>query len=505
MAAAQPISVTIPDGTIRTFDSLSQACTHFRVPFKRAHKRLKYCGWTPEEALEIIPHEKRIRPITVTIGDGTPRHFDSLLQASNVLGVPYLIAYKRLDRKWTPEQAFNIEPPPKRESPAAKQVVITVNGTTLRWPSQDQAAKANGLTGSAVKDRLRRGWTLPQSLGLEDSGRPPHKIAVTVTDNGVTKTFESITEAAKSYRLSVDLVNTRLHTLKWPVEEALGIVLRPGYDALCYGLIYVITHTESSRQYVGQTKEKTVEDRWDLHILEAYKNSKKTVRPIIKAIQACGPDAFTHTRLDDARSHAELNEKEVLWIERLKTLKPNGFNATRGGQGLESGKSVEVGGVRFKTMTAAAEQLGIPLSSASRWLKKGTPEQAFGLAPKPKRKSSRGNPLDFTHDGHEYNYASLKAAADAHGVSESNLQRRLKDGWSIQEALELVERPGAKQKKPVRIRLHGKMVTYGSRGAAARTHGLSVQTFLGRLRSGWSIRRALLNPAGKQGRRRKQK
>ena len=497
--------MTMPDGGTQTFPSLSQACAHFRVPLKRAHKRLKYFGWTPEEALEIVPHQERIRPITVTMSDGTPRLFDSLRQASSVLGVPYLIAYKRLDRKWTPEQAFRIEPPPKRESPAAKQVVVTVNGVTLYWPSLDQAAKANGLTGSAVKDRLRRGWTLPQALGLEDSGRPPHKIAITVTDSGVTRTFESITEAAKAYQLSVDLVNSRLHTLKWTVEEALGIVTRPGYDKHCYGLIYVITHTESGRQYVGQTKEQTVGDRWELHILEAFKNSKKTVRPIIKAIQICGPDAFTYTRLDDARSHAELNEKEVLWIDRLKTLKPNGFNATRGGQGLESGKSVEVGGVRFKTMTAAAEQHGIPLSSASRWLKKGTPEQAFGLAPKPKRKSSRGNPLDFTHDGHEYHYASMKASADAHGVSESNLQRRLKEGWSIQEALELVERPGAEQKKPVRIRLDGKMVTYASRGAAARSHGLSVQTLLGRLRSGWTVRRALLTPPGKQGRRRKQK
>ena len=394
MGAAEPISVTMPDGGTQTFPSLSQACAHFRVPLKRAHERLKYFGWTPEEALEIVPHQERIRPITVTMSDGTPRLFDSLRQASSVLGVPYLIAYKRLDRKWTPEQAFRIEPPPKRESPAAKQVVVTVNGVTLYWPSLDQAAKANGLTGSAVKDRLRRGWTLPQALGLEDSGRPPHKIAITVTDSGVTRTFESITEAAKAYQLSVDLVNSRLHTLKWTVEEALGIVTRPGYDKHCDG---------------------------------------------------------------------------------------------------------------FSLIKTKVQQHGIPLSSASRWLKKGTPEQAFGLAPKPKRKSSRGNPLDFTHDGHEYHYASMKASADAHGVSESNLQRRLKEGWSIQEALELVERPGAEQKKPVRIRLDGKMVTYASRGAAARSHGLSVQTLLGRLRSGWTVRRALLTPPGKQGRRRKQK
>jgi len=505
MAAPKSISLTGPDGALQTFSSLAQACTALGQPYKQVHKRLHYLGWPPEKALGIQPTVPRNKPVTIAIPNGRVRHFASEREASRALGVPYLVAYRRLRRGWTPEQAFEIVAAPRRESPAAKEVVLTVGGETLRWRSLAQAAIANGLIRSSVKDRIRRGWTLPQALGLENSGRPPHKIATTVTDNGVTRTFESITEAANAYRFSVDLVNARLHTLKWTVEEALGIVLRPGYNDLCYGLIYIITHTESGRQYVGQTKEATVGDRWELHILEAYKNSKKTVRPIIKAIQTYGPNAFTYTRLDNAHSHAELNEKEVLWIERLKTLMPNGFNATRGGQGLESCRSVEVGGVRYKTLTAASEQLRVPLSSASRWLKKGTPEQAFGLEPKPKRKSSRGHVVEFTHEGKKDRYASLRAAADAHGVSESNLQRRLKDSWSIQEALELVERPGAKQKKPVRIRLDGEMVTYVSRGAAARSHGLSVQTFLIRIRRGWSTRRALLTPAGKQGRRMKQK
>lgn len=499
MAAAKPISVTMPDGTARAFTSLSRACAHFRVPLKRAHKRLTYFGWTPEEALGISLREERLRAVTVTMGDGIPRHFDSLRRASIELGVPYLLAYGRLDRNWTPEQAFGIQPPPKRESPSAKQVVIKVDGKTLRWPSLAQAATANNLTRSAVKDRLRRGWALPQALGLVDSGRPPHKVEVCVEDGSSSKTFESLTAAAEHYRLSVDLVTQRLRKLGWSIEQALGIQPRPGHLDRCYGLIYVVTHTISGRKYVGQTKEPTVHRRWELHVEEAFKNSKKTTRPLVKAIQDFGPDAFTVTQLDEAQSHRELNAKEVLWIAVLGTLLPRGFNATRGGQGLESGKSVVVNGVRFKTITAACEHYGIPLSSASRWLQKGTPEQAFGLEPKPKRRSAKGHPVQFTHGGREYRYPSLRAAAEDLGVQEKKLQRRLKDGWPLPQALGLEKKPGAEQSKPLRLRLDGKTVVYPSHGAAARSHGLNIQTLLGRLRNGWSVKRAITTPPGNQG------
>jgi hypothetical protein len=97
-------------------------------------------------------------------------------------------------------------------------------------------------------------------------------------------------------------------------------------------------------------RSRTVHQRWALHVEEAFKNSKKTTRPLIKAIQDFGPDAFTVNQLDEAQSQRELNAKEVLWIAVLGTLLPRGFNATRGGQGLESGKSVVVNGVRFKTI-----------------------------------------------------------------------------------------------------------------------------------------------------------
>lgn len=135
MAAAKFISVSMPDGNVRTFESLSEACAAFDVPLKRAHKRLTYFCWPPEQALEIVPREERVRPITIIMGDGTPRYFDSLRRASVVLGVPYLIAYKRLDRKWSAEQAFGIQPPPKeralRPSESSSRPTVKVSAGRL--------------------------------------------------------------------------------------------------------------------------------------------------------------------------------------------------------------------------------------------------------------------------------------------------------------------------------------------------------------------------------------
>jgi group I intron endonuclease len=505
MAAPKTISLTGADGTLQTFSSLSQACATLGQPYKQVHKRLQYLGWTPEEALGIQPIIERKKPVTLTINAGEVRHFASEREASRVLGVPYLVAYRRLRRGWTPEQAFGLVPPPRRKSAAAKEVAINVDGRIRCWPSLAEAALANSQTLSSVKSRLRSGWRMEEALGIHDSGRQPHRMAVSVVDGGETKSFESLTAAAKHYRLTVDLVYQRLRKLKWSLEESLGIVPRPEHERTSYGLIYVITHIQTGRQYVGQTKELCVGDRWSLHLEEANKKSRKSKRPITRAILEYGADAFKYTAIDDACSHAELNAKEVFWIKQLNTRVPHGFNATRGGQGLESGRSVVVGGVRYRTMTEASEAFGVPLSSASRWLTKGTPEQAFRLQPKPPRRSTRGQAINFSHSGIQNQYDSIRAAAKAHGVPEKKIQRRLKTGWSIEQALGLVARPSADQRKPVHVRIGGKVVTYSSRGVAAKARGLSVQTFLERLRRGWPMERALLAPAGRQGQRRKRR
>lgn len=441
MGAPKAFELRMKDGGVRRFKSRRAAAKEFGICEKKIHKRICVYGWTKEEAFEIVEREAREKPVQVTLGDGSRAFFDNMRQAARCLGVPYLVAYKRLQRGWLPEQAFNILPPPKRKSSSAKETVVELDGETLSWPSLTAAAEDNGITLSALKGRLKNGETLPEALGLTGSSRRSHKIRVVLTKNGSSQSFDSISAAARARNLSVDLVYQRLKKLNWSLEEALEICPRQDHTALCYGIVYLVTHLKTRQQYVGQTRLRNLEKRWQMHLAEAKKKANKAARPLIEAIKKHGEHAFGYEKVDDAMNLAELNAKEKLWIALLGTQQPDGFNVTRGGSGLMFGQEVAVGGLYFSTITAAAEYFGMPLTTASRWLSKVTPEQAFGLEERPSRRSqSRSQPLRFTYNRKKYFYPSKRAAAEVHGVGEKLLYRRLNDGWSPAEALNLTKR-----------------------------------------------------------------
>lgn len=92
-------------------------------------------------------------------------------------------------------------------------------------------------------------------------------------------------------------------------------------------LIYVVTNKINGKQYVGQTI-KTLHERWMLHLWCAKNNYRW---PIYAAIRKYGIQSFELQVIDVAISSEELDEKEVYWIAKLKTLSPNGYNIAVGG------------------------------------------------------------------------------------------------------------------------------------------------------------------------------
>jgi len=87
--------------------------------------------------------------------------------------------------------------------------------------------------------------------------------------------------------------------------------------------IYCITHTESGKQYCGQSVD--CFERFKQH-----STPKKASAGIKGAIMKHGVDAFSFVILEEC-SKEELNEKEVYWIAELGTLSPGGYNLTSGG------------------------------------------------------------------------------------------------------------------------------------------------------------------------------
>ena len=92
------------------------------------------------------------------------------------------------------------------------------------------------------------------------------------------------------------------------------------------GLIYVATHKQSGRQYVGQTILK-LEQRKYCHI---YAAKKKASIDFHKALLELGADSFEWSVLEAEVPRKQLTEKEESWIQKLNTIN-TGFNRDRRG------------------------------------------------------------------------------------------------------------------------------------------------------------------------------
>ena len=112
-------------------------------------------------------------------------------------------------------------------------------------------------------------------------------------------------------------------------------------------------------------------------------------------------------------------------------------------------------------------------------------EQVFDLESPPENKAKNA-PKTFEFKGKTYKSGSELAVA--FGIDDRTLMRRLNDGWSIEEALEIVERDF--KNKPQELLVEGKL--FASRNEAARHYGLNIATVATRVvRRGWSIEQAL--------------
>ena len=96
------------------------------------------------------------------------------------------------------------------------------------------------------------------------------------------------------------------------------------------GYIYLLT-SPSGKQYVGQTT-RTVAERWKQHVSAAHSNKKSNCRVLNRAIKKHGHLHFIVETLEECED-AELDEKEIAYIQKYKTLVPHGMNLKAGGSG----------------------------------------------------------------------------------------------------------------------------------------------------------------------------
>lgn len=155
-------------------------------------------------------------------------------------------------------------------------------------------------------------------------------------------------------------------------EDAFSRIPNPGYSE---GIIYLVTHIESGKKYIGLTIQ-TLERRWKHHIEQAISGRIKTEESLHHAIRKYGAEAFEIHQIDEGTSKRDLEDKERCWIIKLKTLVPSGYNISTGGvSGGSNRKKIDIDDQVFGSVGQAAAYLSetrnISLSAAKKRISQG--------------------------------------------------------------------------------------------------------------------------------------
>lgn len=134
-------------------------------------------------------------------------------------------------------------------------------------------------------------------------------------------------------------------------EEAFERIPNPGYRN---GIIYLISHIESGKKYVGLTVQ-TLERRWKYHIEQAKGRYIQSKESLHTAILKFGETEFNISIIDRGITKTDLEAKERKWIKDLGTLVPIGYNISSGGvSGGSNPKQTIIDGEKFISVHEAA-------------------------------------------------------------------------------------------------------------------------------------------------------
>lgn len=99
-------------------------------------------------------------------------------------------------------------------------------------------------------------------------------------------------------------------------------------DGVPHGIIYLLLNVLTAKPYVGLTTTH-LSLRVNNHLYESRKPSVEQY--ISMAIKKHGIKSFVIVILERPRLQ-DLSEREVFWISKFKSMKPNGYNLTTGGE-----------------------------------------------------------------------------------------------------------------------------------------------------------------------------
>ena len=230
-----------------------------------------------------------------------------------------------------------------------------------------------------ISGRLIERWTDEQAFGL---ALPPlwAKKGYPTQIECARTVYPSEKALAAKFGVPRKILHQRLHRDKWSAEAAVGIEPPPDWKVLLKnvtGTIYIYEHKATGKGYVGLTINRN-RRAWQHAALA--RSGKARPGSIQHALHQFGPDAFSFRVLEENIPGPLLPLRERHWIEAMKTLKPNGFNQNRGGVFGSYGAPINIAGETYLGLSRVAETFGISVSCLDGRLKCGwTIEEAVGL------------------------------------------------------------------------------------------------------------------------------
>lgn len=257
-------------------------------------------------------------------------------------------------------------------------------------------------------------------------------------------------------------------------------------------IVYTATNTVNGMQYVGCSTRKYLSHRKDGHFRSA-REGKGGPASIWQAIRDFGRDAFHFEVVERPKTVEQLREREMYWIAEKNTLAPNGYNQNRGGAVSaldEYKKEYVVNGKSYYGLGQLSDAFGVhELTIGVRMRRQGwTLREAVGIDPAPPRPRREGNRFEFRGK----TFSSEKKMCRHYGVCNNVFRQRYhRNGWTLEEALEVEERV-------IKNPLYREVVVRGKKfptlTAASDHYGMKASSVMSRLNYGWSLDEALTTP-----------
>ena len=464
------------------------------------------------------------------------RTFSTITEAAEFHGVPLSTAAKRLGKGWTPEQAFGLDNKPsagKTNSPTTgKTREVEYKGKV--YPNLAKLAREYNIEPQLVRTRMHRGKTLSQALGdvtvsdnitalekdvisAKSSSKLPRRnkktISVQPTLNQEYKldgnTFTTVESLAKHYHANPAVVKERLDS-GWSVAQAVGLMSKPVNENPYQDMIS-LTVEGRSFQTINDIATHFKIESTDLirELANGYDVSGAVEK--LKRKHGNRPSIMVRGKsfpsLNKIAKHFKVNASSL--YQRVKRGDPvekavnelefneNDPSRVPGKKGRR-GKPVEYNGMTFSSIREFAAHYNIDVHKVVYRLKQGfTHGQAIGREPIEEDKEIRESDREsIFYRGKEYR--SVRALSKAFNIGAHKVRYRLKQGWSIEQAIDKAPPPRITRKKNSKqnenllnisdlspFTSEGK--TYDTVKQLANAYGLSVTKVTGRLRNGWSV------------------